>query len=141
MSEFMELYSGMLRGIREWSRWDEFQKRLAEQADNGWYVYFVGVDFPRAPLDAATFGKVLDAIDTLLHRDHKEKYLGIVYVDDFEHPRLVKIYDPNNLGASCGSSGKVVPAGWILSRVPPDPLGEFVVPEGRKRWWREIFQS
>jgi hypothetical protein len=77
-------------------------------------VYFVGVDFPQAPLDAVTFCKVLDAIGTLLHHDHKEKYLGIVYVDDFEHPRLIKIYDPNNLGASCGSSGKVVPAGWIL---------------------------
>ena len=141
MSEFMGLYNGMLRGIREWSRWDEFQQTLVEQADNGWYVYFVGVDFPRAPLDAATFCKVLGAIGALLHHDHKEKYLGIVYVDDFEHPRLIKIYDPNNLGASCGSSGKVVPAGWILSRVAPDPLGEFIVPEGRKRWWREIFQN
>ncbi|MDD2747252.1 MAG: hypothetical protein PHG39_06830 [Acidithiobacillus ferrooxidans] len=141
MSEFMKLYNGMLRGIRDWTRWDTFQQTLVEQSDGGWYVYFVGVDFPQAPLDAVTFRKVLGAIDILLHHDHKERYLGIVYVDDFEHPQLVKIYDPNNLGASCGSSGKVVPAGWILSRIPPEPLGEFVVPEGRKRWWREIFQD
>lgn len=138
MSEFSQVYQGMLWGIKDWSRWDSFVETLAEHADDGWYVYFVGVDYPHAALDAASFGKRLRAISALLHHDHKEKYLGIVYVDDFDQPRLVKIYDPNNLGSSCGSSGKLVPAGWILSRMPPDDLGVVVVPEGRKRWWREL---
>jgi hypothetical protein len=40
----------------------------------------------------------------LLRAEHHESYCGIVYADDLENPRLIKIYDPNNLGSSCGSS-------------------------------------
>ncbi len=32
-------------------------------------------------------------------------YCGIVYADDSENPTLVKVYDLNNLGPSCGSCG------------------------------------
>ncbi len=44
--------------------------------------------------------------------------LGIVYVDDPVAPSLIKIYDPNNLGSTCGSSadplsGIAAPAGLI----------------------------
>jgi len=39
-----------------------------------------------------------------LRADHHESYCGIVYADDLDKPRLIKIYDPNNLGSSCGSS-------------------------------------
>ncbi len=141
MSGFTDVYRGMLWGIKDWSRWDTFVETLDAQADNGWYVYFVGVDYPEQPVNAEAFRQRLAAISALLHQDHREKYLGIVYVDDFDHPQLVKVYDPNNLGASCGSSGKLVPPGWILSRMAPDDLGSFVVPEGRKRWWRELTQA
>ncbi|PKY11443.1 hypothetical protein B1757_04285 [Acidithiobacillus marinus] len=141
MSSFAERYRGMLWGIKEWSRWDAFVETLSAHADDGWYVYFVGVDYPKAPLKATLFRQRLEAISVLLHQDHREKYLGIVYVDDFDNPQLIKIYDPNNLGASCGSSGKLVPPGWILSRMAPDNLGDFIVPEGRKRWWRELPQG
>jgi hypothetical protein len=99
------------------------------------------VDYPEQPVKAEVLRQRLAAISALLHQDHREKYLGIVYVDDFDHPQLIKIYDPNNLGASCGSSGKLVPPGWILSRMAPDDLGSFIVPEGRKRWWRELTQA
>ncbi len=141
MSNFTEVYQGMLWGIKEWSRWDTFVEKLNASADDGWYMYFVGVDFPLQPLVATAFRQHLEAIDALLHHDHREKYLGIVYVDDFDNPSLIKIYDPNNLGASCGSSGKLVPPGWIMSRMAPADLGSFVVPEGRKRWWRELNQT
>ena len=141
MSEFADMYQGLLHGIREWSRWERFRGELAARADAGWYVYFIGQDCPRTPVDAPTFRKVLDEVDALLRRDHQERYLGIVYVNDFDHPRLIKIYDPNNLGASCGHSGKVVLPGWVFSRMPPEPLGTAIVPEGRKRWWREILHG
>jgi hypothetical protein len=50
---------------------------------------------------SATF---IERIDALLRAEHHESYCGIVYADDLENPRLIKIYDPNNLGSSCGSS-------------------------------------
>ena len=45
-------------------------------------------------------------IDRLLRQDHAEDYCGIVYADDLQQPRFIKIYDPNNLGVSCGYSSK-----------------------------------
>jgi len=41
--------------------------------------------------------------------DHDETYLGIAYTDHFNTPDLVKIYDPNNPGSSCGSNGRRQP--------------------------------
>ncbi len=142
MKNFTEVLGGMLWAIRSWEQWEDLQTFLEGDAANGWYVYFVGQELPKAPLDESHFRRVLGALDSLLRHDHRERYLGIVYVDDRESPSLVKIYDPNNLGASCGSSGKWIPPGWILSRMPPAPVaGPLVIPEGRLRWWRELFSE
>jgi hypothetical protein len=59
----------------------------------------------------------------LLREEHREAYCGIVYADDLENPRLIKIYDPNKLGSSCGSSKNPPGPGWIMSRLPPDGPG------------------
>ncbi|WP_308388172.1 hypothetical protein [Acidithiobacillus sp. AMEEHan] len=142
MKDFASIYGGMLWAIRDWAQWDALVAKLQAEADDAWFVYFVGQDLPTAPLPAETFRRVLAEIDILLHHDHRERYLGIVYVDDREHPNLLKIYDPNNLGASCGSSGKLIPPGWVLSRMPPEHLpGPVIIPEGRLRWWRELFDG
>ncbi|MEY2341374.1 hypothetical protein AB4090_04600 [Acidithiobacillus sp. IBUN Pt1247-S3] len=142
MSDFASVYGGMLWAIREWAQWDAMVAKLQAEADDGWYVYFVGQDLPQATLSSTAFRRVLAEIDILLHHDHRERYLGIVYVDDRERPSLIKIYDPNNLGASCGSSGSQVPPGWILSRMRPELLpGPKIIPEGRLRWWRELFHG
>jgi hypothetical protein len=56
----------------------------------------------------------------LLRDEHRESYCGIVYADDLDKPRLIKIYDPNNLGSSCGSSKNPPGPGWIMSRCAPN---------------------
>ncbi len=43
--------------------------------------------------------------------------VDVVYVVDRETPKKIKIFDPNNLGASCGSSGFTVLPGWVLRNV------------------------
>jgi hypothetical protein len=74
-----------------------------------------------------------------LRAEHHESYCGIVYADDLENPRLIKIYDPNNLGSSCGSSKTPHPPGWIMSRLPPDEIIAIrAAPENRKRWWQGL---
>jgi hypothetical protein len=90
----------------------------------GWYLVAVGVSpaptsgmLPAAAADVSAF---IERIDALLRAEHHESYCGIVYADDLENPRLIKIYDPNNLGSSCGSSKTPHPPGWIMSRLPPD---------------------
>ena len=79
-------------------------------------------------------------IDRLLRDEHRESFCGIVYADDLQNPRLIKIYDPNNLGSSCGSSKNPPGPGWIMSRLPPEGLGvDKPPPAGRRRWWRALF--
>jgi hypothetical protein len=74
-----------------------------------------------------------------LRAEHHESYCGIVYADDLENPSLIKIYDPNNLGSSCGSSKTPHPPGWVMSRLPPDEIiAPRAAPENRKRWWQGL---
>jgi len=75
--------------------------------------------------------------------DHGEDYCGIVYVDNKQQPSLIKIYDPNHLGSSCGSSGAPPPLpGWTISLEQPCDLQlAFAPPANRRRWWQNIFSS
>ena len=83
-----------------------------------------------------------EQIDELLRREHDEQYCGIVYVDDVNAPSFVKIFDPNNLGVSCGYSDSPPLPGWILSKLPPVDLQAPVPqPGNRRRWWRRLFAS
>lgn len=84
-------------------------------------------------------GALIAEIDALLRRDHDRDRLGIVYVDDRDEPTLVKIYDPNHLGASCGSVGYRVPPGWVLSLDPPSRIDNPApLPGSRRRWWERL---
>ncbi len=137
--EFLRAFNGRLIALRRWEDLARFWETL-EQQPNGWYLYAVGESPPTAPIDAQRLHTFILEIDALLRRDHDEAYCGIVYADDHTHPTFVKIYDPNNLGASCGSSGVRVLPGWILSRVPPADLqAAFAPPANRRRWWQRLF--
>ena len=137
--EFASLYTGRLWSVLSWDQLSGFWQRIDPGA--GWYLFAPGVDdtVPDAPADAATVREFISRIDALLRNEHRESYCGIVYADDLENPRLIKIYDPNNLGSSCGSSKTPHPPGWIMSRLPPDRiLAGRPAPENRKRWWRAL---
>jgi hypothetical protein len=55
---------------------------------------------------------------------------------------MIKIYDPNNLGVSCGYSDNPPLPGWVLSRIAPVDLQAVdITPNNRKRWWRRIFSA
>jgi hypothetical protein len=140
MSQFMTQYQGPLCGVSLWPQWDELIRLLASRSDGNWYVYYVGESVPAAPLASGHFLHFLSELGELLRRDHQEEYLGIVYADSLEEPSFIKVYDPNNLGAYCGSSGRQILSGWIISRAQPVDLGaEFPNPGARRRWWQKLF--
>jgi hypothetical protein len=121
MTTFDEILNSPLYGIMRWEKWDE----MCDQIQNGndpWFVYSIGHEVPQQAIQDESLKIALDEIRALLRREHEEDYLGIVYVDDLSTPRLIKIYDPNNLGSTCGSSGRYIPPGWILSTLPPSPV-------------------
>ena len=139
VSEFQRIYSGRLWSVMSWNQLTALWQRIDPAA--GWYLQAVGLtpETEVAPADAATVAAFIKRIDSLLREDHREAYCGIVYADDLEHPNLIKIYDPNNLGSSCGSSKNPPPPGWIMSRIAPDGvISARPVTESRRRWWQAL---
>lgn len=139
MSDFDTKLNGTLYGLLRWSDWDALLQHLGNERERRWFVYAVGSEPPTVPLNPDALQRVVGEIDKLLRRDHDEDYLGIVYVDDLTTPSLIKIYDPNNLGAACGSIGYKVPPGWILSTDAPSAIATTApLPGNRRRWWIDL---
>lgn len=136
-SAFQAKYTGRLWSIMSWDQLTAFWTRIEPE---GWYLYAVGEPVPAEPATAEQTAEFVRRIDGLLREDHRHDYCSIVYADDLERPAFVKIYDPNNLGVSCGFSDNPPLPGWIMCRMPPEDLSpESKAPEGRRRWWRAIF--
>jgi hypothetical protein len=113
---------------------------VRERAGEGWYLYAIGEEPPRAAADAAQVLRFIDEIDRLLRAEHDEDFCGIVYADDLAAPALIKIYDPNNLGVVCGYSDNPPLPGWVMSKLPPVDLpATQLVAKGRRRWWQRLF--
>ena len=94
---------------------------------------------PTAPASRDAFERFLTEIRQRLLDEHEEDYCGIVYIDDFETPGFVKIYDPGNLGTVCGSGAAPTLPGWTLSRAAPVDLGQALrPPRNQGRWWRKL---
>jgi len=137
-SDFYRLYRGYFRGVLRWHQLDALWESI-EKTPHGWYVYFINHPLPEEPLDAENLQQFLREVDSLLRAEHEHDYCGIVYTDSFEQPAMVKIFDPANLGASCGSSGEKIPPRWLLSRIKPLPIHDTApLPGNRKRWWQRL---
>ncbi len=136
---YLAAYKGNFTSTMRWHDLDAFWGVLKEQVDDQWYVYAVGEVPPNSTTNKNQFLRFIDQIDDLLHKDHKEDYCGIVYVDNKKTPEFIKIFDPNNLGVSCGFSENPPLPGWILSRIQPIELEDALnPPKNRQRWWQQI---
>lgn len=139
-SKFYLQYRGSFTGILRWPQLDEFWQTLRSVADEGWYIYAIGETVPTTPVSPEELNRFINEVDALLRKEHDEDYCGVVYVDDKTAPSFVKIYDPNNLGVSCGFSDNPPLPGWILSLLKPEALDETTfITQSRKRWWRRLF--
>lgn len=137
---YLQAFRGSFTSALRWHHLDALWERLRSDAAGGWYIYAIGEVPPTQVAGADDFLKFLTEIDDLLRREHDEKYCGIVYADDLDKPSFVKIYDPNNLGVSCGYSDNPPLPGWVLSKIPPVDLASAqIIPKNRKRWWRNLF--
>lgn len=138
--QFTQAFRGGFTGILRWHQLDELWETLKSKHSDDWYVYAVGEEPPTEPTSAEQLNTFINEIDQLLHAEHEEDYCGIVYVDDKENPSFVKIFDPNNLGVSCGFSDNPPLPGWTLSKLKPVDLeAAFPPPGNRRRWWQKIF--
>lgn len=138
---YLQAFSGGFSGILRWSDLDALWAQLRLQPE-GWYLYAVGEAPPTLPLTGAQCLAFIEHINLLLREEHEADYCGIVYVDDRSQPGFIKIYDPNNLGVSCGISTARILPGWILSHLPPIDLpAALLPPAGRRRWWQRFWHK
>ncbi|RMG58977.1 MAG: hypothetical protein D6717_02065 [Gammaproteobacteria bacterium] len=139
-NDYLKTFRGRFVGILRWDQLDDLWARVRDDADGGWYIYAVGAPPPEAPATAEQVQRFIGEVDELLHREHEEKYCGIVYADDPEHPGFIKIFDPNNLGVVCGYSENPPLPGWVMSKMKPIDLPDALPQTGsRRRWWQKLF--
>jgi hypothetical protein len=137
---FRSAFKGRFENVLRWEQLDALWEVLRRDADGGWHIYAVGEPPPQQPVSAASLQKFLTEIDQLLRSEHEEDYCGVVFADSMEAPRFVKIFDPNNLGVSCGFSTHPPLPGWILSKLPPvDLKTPLAMPRNRRHWWQRLF--
>lgn len=139
--DFASRLEGRFVGILRWEGLDALWDTLL-QSGKAWYFYQVGSERPQLPLKGDGLRNALNELGLLLRREHEHDYCGIVYADNPEDPTLVKVYDPNHLGSSCGSSGLVIPPRWVVSLdKPTEILDHAPTPNNRKRWWQRLLHS
>lgn len=138
--DYLGVFRGSFTSTLRWHQLDSLWARVLK-SPQGWYVYAVGEAPPALSASAAELEAFVTEIDALLRREHAEDYCGIVYADDLAAPSMIKVYDPNNLGVSCGYSDNPPLPGWVLSRLPPVDLQANRQPAGRRRWWQRLFPS
>jgi len=139
-TDFDRILNGMLFSLLSWKQLADFWSKIDTRA--GWYLYAIGETVPQAPAVPNEVADFIQRIDALLRKEHREDYCGIVYADNLDNPCLIKIYDPNNLGVSCGSSKNPPLPGWIMCNMPPSELQpKGVIPANRRRWWQAFLSQ
>ncbi len=137
---FLQAFRGSFSGVLRWHQLDELWLRVLMTKQEGWYIYAVGETPPSAPQTDTALETIIHELNILLHREHQEDYCGIVYTDDMQQPRYIKVFDPNHLGSVCGSSGNPPLPGWILSKMQPIDLpAALPQPTNRRHWWQKLF--
>ncbi|QTR46764.1 hypothetical protein J9253_02075 [Thiothrix litoralis] len=137
---FLQAFRGSFSGVLRWPQLDALWEKVLATPTDSWYVYAVGENPPTTTQTSDSLSNIVRELDELLHREHDEDYCGIVYVDNLQQPTYIKVFDPNNLGSTCGSSGNPPLPGWIFSQIPPINLpAAFPQPTNRRHWWQKLF--
>ena len=137
---YLRAFRGSFTSLLKWPDLDNFWHVLHSQADKHWYIYAIGEPAPTQPSSSHELEIFVREIDALLRKEHQHDYCGIVYVDSKTDPHFIKIYDPNNLGVSCGFSTNPPLPGWVLSTLQPEEVSQAtLVPQNRRRWWQRLF--
>ncbi len=142
LDPFYEEFKGSFTSCMRWDELTALWGTLKQHTNLNWYIYAIGESVPDSPACKKELLLFITEMDKLLRRNHEEDYCGIVYADDKNNPTFIKIYDPNNLGVSCGFSNNPPLPGWILSVIPPKPLEDKnVLTQQRKRWWQRLWNK
>jgi len=116
--DFMAAFRGSFIAALRWPQLDALWSELQQNGANDWFIYAIGEPPPESPATAQDLQRFLSEMAVFLRREHAEDYCGIVYADRLERPAMIKIYDPHNLGVSCGYSNNPPAAGLGAEQAP-----------------------
>ena len=140
-SDFIKAFKGKLFGVLRWNQLDDLWKIVKNDKGQGWYIYAIGEPVPTEKIEGERLNTFIDEINGLLRREHKEDYCGVVYTDSLDSPRLIKVFDPNNLGTSCSIATEAPLPSWVISKMIPEELSDIAKQTAnRRRWWQNIFK-
>ena len=132
MSSYIDKFQGRFIGIMQWDDCFSLLDNLTNNP-NDWYLYDTLTQAPTTTISADVFIETINKIKTILTDEHQERYCGIVYADDLKTPSFVKIFHPNNLGKTCGSSENPPIPQWLLSKIPPEDVVEKFGPPAEEK--------
>ena len=132
MSSYIDKFQGRFIGVMQWEDCNALLENLINNPDD-WYLYDTLTQVPTTTISAEVFVENINKIKTVLTEEHQERYCGIVYTDDLKTPSFVKIFHPNNLGKTCGSSEHPPIPQWLLSKIPPEDVVEKFGPPGEEK--------
>lgn len=116
---FWRLYQGRSKGVLNWPEVDTLWQQLAGSPE-GWFAYDLELAPPEAPSTPEAFLAVLKDAETLVNARRDRSHSGAIYIDSAENPAFVKIFDPVNMGTSCGGDHEIILPHYILSKAKPD---------------------
>jgi len=117
---FWRAYQGRASGLLKWEDVDALWPLLAAQPD-AWYVYDLEIAVPTAPFSATEFTAFLPQAEALVNARRDRSHSGAIYIDNHNTPTFIKIFDPSNMGTSCGGDHDMIFPRFILSKIQPDP--------------------
>ena len=139
---FKSSFKGKFYGILRWPQLDVVWDKVRKDKENGWYFYHVGQLPPTNLSKGKDVISFIEDLDKDLRTDHDEEYCGIVYVDDLESPKFIKVFDPNNIGTSCSISKEPSLPKWVISKLKPVTLSiQDDKPISTKRWLGNLFSK
>jgi hypothetical protein len=118
---FWQYFNGSFSGVLNWEDVDSLWASLTASAKD-WYVFDVEKECPEEPLTEKAFLSFLKEALGVVHKRRSRPYCGSIYVDRYEGPEFIKIFDPTKMGTSCSCSGGLVLPRWIVSKMKPDDL-------------------
>ncbi|CAC9448121.1 hypothetical protein [bacterium endosymbiont of Bathymodiolus sp. 5 South] len=116
---YLDKFQSRFIGVMQWDDCNALFDTLISNPADDWYLYDTTAVLPVATINAERLVAQLKSIKFIIETQHQERYCGIVYVDDLKNPNFVKIFHPNNLGKTCGSSEHPPIPQWLLSKIQP----------------------
>ncbi|CAC9580802.1 hypothetical protein [uncultured Gammaproteobacteria bacterium] len=138
--DYLAQFQDRFIGIMQWEDCHALFEKLSNNS-NDWYLYNTSKVVPKTVVNANDFLNAINNIKKVIKSEHQERYCGIVYTNDLNNPDFVKIFHPNNLGKSCGSSENPPIPQWLLSKIKPiDIIKRFDFPPEKEGFISKYFK-